>query len=187
MLLSCVIIKISKYLEKHLAFLLGAFLRLKGGCDMPRKFKWEIFVDKVVGGMSQRQAYKSTFACKKMSDEQIDSEASALLNGTGKYAKYPKASQRYKELNEKAQKEADDNAIADATEVLKYLTSVMRKESQSDVLARDETGAERPIKKLPDEKECLRAAELLGKRYGLYTDKIEADVDTDLNITITRK
>ena len=35
----------------------------------------------------------------------------------------------------------------------------------------------RAIHKAPDEKERLKAAELLGKRYGLYTDKVEADVD----------
>ena len=36
----------------------------------------------------------------------------------------------------------------------------------------------------PSEKEKLKAAELLGKRYALFTDKVETDVDMDLNITI---
>ena len=40
------------------------------------------------------------------------------------------------------------------------------------------------IEKPPDEKERLKAAELLGKRYGLYTDKIEQTVDAELNITV---
>ena len=155
---------------------------------MSRKFKWEIFVDKVIGGMSQRQAYKSTFACKKMTDEQIDCEASALLNGTGKYAKFPKASQRYKELNQKAQQEADDNAIANATEVLKYLTSVLRGETQSEIVVVEGIGMgnseARTMQKAPDEKERLKAAELLGKRYGLYTEKVDQTVDMELNITV---
>lgn len=155
---------------------------------MSRKFKWEIFVDKVIGGMSQRQAYKSTFACKKMTDEQIDSEASALLNGTGKYSKFPKASQRYKELNQKAQQEADDEAIADATEVLKYLTSVLRGESAAEIVVVEGCGmgesSARKVQKAPDEKERLKAAELLGKRYGLYTEKVDQTVDMELNITV---
>ena len=155
---------------------------------MSRKIKWEIFVDKVIGGMSQRQAYKSTFACKKMTDEQIDCEASALLNGTGKYAKFPKASQRYKELNQKAQQEADDNAIANATEVLKYLTSVLRGETQSEIVVVEGIGMgnseARTMQKAPDEKERLKAAELLGKRYGLYTEKVDQTVDMELNITV---
>ena len=33
-------------------------------------------------------------------------------------------------------------------------------------------------------KDSNKAAELLGKAYGIYTDKIEADVDTELNISI---
>mgnify|MGYP003289436471 CR=1 FL=1 len=151
---------------------------------MPRKYKWEIFVDKVLGGMTQRQAYKSTFNCQKMTDEQIDAEASNLLNGTGKYSKNPKASLRYKELNKIAQQELDNEAIADATEVLEYLTSVMRKKSKSSVLARQIDGSEDVIEKPPDEKEALKAAELLGKRYGLYTEKVEQAVDMELNITV---
>lgn len=67
--------------------------------------------------------------------------------------------------------------IAQAEEVLEYLTSVMRSESKSSVLARDQNGAERVIEKPPDEKERLRAAELLGKRYGLWDKKQEADTE----------
>lgn len=74
--------------------------------------------------------------------------------------------------------------IADQDEVLRYLTAVMRGESQSSVLARTEVGSEEVIEKAPDEKERLKAAELLGKRYGLYTDRIEQDVDMELNITV---
>ena len=82
--------------------------------------------------------------------------------------------------------EKESSLIADQNEVLKYLTSVMRGQSESSVLARTESGAEEVIEKAPDEKERLRAAELLGKRYGLYTDKVEADVETELTITIKR-
>ena len=67
------------------------------------------------------------------------------------------------------------NAIATAEEVMIYLTSVMRKESESEVLARNEVGAERVIKKHPDEKEATKAAELLGKRYGLWDKKQDAE------------
>lgn len=80
--------------------------------------------------------------------------------------------------------EKESKLIADQDEVLKYLTSVMRGESAAHVLARDEIGADRVIEKPPDEKERLRAAELLGKRYGLYTDRVEQEIDMDLNITV---
>lgn len=74
--------------------------------------------------------------------------------------------------------------VADAQEVMEYLTSVLRGESQSSVLARDKIGAERVIEKPPDEKERLRAAELLGKRYGLYTEKVDLDADTSITVCV---
>ncbi len=80
--------------------------------------------------------------------------------------------------------EKESELIADQDEVLKYLTSVLRGESQSAVLARNCDGSEDVIDKHPDEKERLKAAELLGKRYGLYTEKIEQEIDGELNITI---
>lgn len=67
--------------------------------------------------------------------------------------------------------------IAEAEEVLEYLTSVLRGESKSHVLAREYNGAERVIEKPPDEKEKLKAAELLGKRYGIWDKKPEADTE----------
>lgn len=73
---------------------------------------------------------------------------------------------------------------ADAQEVMEYLTAVMRGKSVSRVLAFVGDGRQRVIEKPPDEKERLKAAELLGKRYGLFTDKVDLDTDTELKITI---
>lgn len=73
---------------------------------------------------------------------------------------------------------------ADAQEVMEYLTAVMRGKSVSRVLAFVGDGCQRVIEKPPDEKERLKAAELLGKRYGLFTDRVELDADTELKITI---
>lgn len=84
--------------------------------------------------------------------------------------------------------EKEKALIADQDEVLKYLTSVMRGESVSTEIVVEGTGdgcsEARKMEKEPSEKERLKAAELLGKRYGLYTEKVEANVDADLNINI---
>ncbi len=84
--------------------------------------------------------------------------------------------------------EKESQLIATQDEVLKYLTSVLRGESQSTEIVVEGTGdgcsEARTLKKEPSEKDRLRAAELLGKRYGLYTDKVETDVDMELNINI---
>lgn len=69
--------------------------------------------------------------------------------------------------------------IADATEVMEYLTSVVRGKSLSEIVVVEGVGEgcsiARNMQKAPDEKERLKAAELLGKRYGLFTDKVEVD------------
>ena len=68
-----------------------------------------------------------------------------------------------------------ENTIASAEEVMQYLTSVIRGQSRSHVLAKDELGAERIVEKPPDEKERLKAAELMGRRHQLFTDKVKVD------------
>ncbi len=84
--------------------------------------------------------------------------------------------------------EKESKLIASQDEVLKYLTSVMRGKSQSTEIVVEGIGdgcsEARTVLKEPSEKERLKAAELLGRRYGLYTDKIETDVDMELNITV---
>lgn len=89
-----------------------------------------------------------------------------------------------KEYIQKRMEEKEKELIADQTEVMKYLTSVLRGKSESSVLARDEIGADRVISKPPDEKERLKAAELLGKAHMMFTDKVQQEVDMDLNITV---
>lgn len=77
---------------------------------------------------------------------------------------------------------------ADAQEVMEYLTSVMRGESLAEEIVVEGLGEgvseARRMQKAPSEKDKLKAAELLGKRFGLYTDKIDMDADLDLRITI---
>ena len=89
-----------------------------------------------------------------------------------------------REYIDKRLAEKDKKLIADQDEVLRYLTAVMRKETKSSVLARNEMGADEVIEKAPDEKEALKAADLLGKRYGLFTEKVEQQIDMDLNISV---
>ena len=65
-----------------------------------------------------------------------------------------------------------DQRTADAREVMEYLTSVLRGESRAHVLSLCGDGYQEVIDKPPDEKERLKAAELLGKRYALFNDRI---------------
>jgi phage terminase small subunit len=83
--------------------------------------------------------------------------------------------------------EKEKQLIADQDEVLRYLTAVLRGESESEIVVVVSSGdfmtEAKRVKKAPDEKERLKAAELLGKRYGLYTDKM--DVTGAVPVVIT--
>lgn len=84
-------------------------------------------------------------------------------------------------------KKIEDKSIADATEVMKYLTSVMRNELKEEVVVIEGEGegcsSARIVKKDMSVKDRNKAAELLGKRYGIFTDKI----DTNVSVNATKK
>lgn len=77
-------------------------------------------------------------------------------------------------------KELEEKSIANQKEVLQYLTRVMRGKETEEVLA--STGNfEQEIKNISvGAKDRIKAAELIGKRYSLWTDRVE--VDSDLTI-----
>lgn len=89
---------------------------------------------------------------------------------------------------EKRMAEKEDELIANQDEVLRYWTSVMRGQSRAEIVVVESTGdfttKARRMEKAPDEKERLEASKQLGKRYGLLTEQIKADVDTELTIKI---
>lgn len=93
-----------------------------------------------------------------------------------------------KEYIKKRMDEKESELIADQDEVLRYFTSVMRGQTLSEIVVVENTGdfssKARRMQKAPDEKERLDAAKQLGKRYGLFTERIETDVDMNLNITV---
>ena len=62
---------------------------------------------------------------------------------------------------------------ADAQEVIEYLTSVMRGEHTEQVLKLVGDGVQTVTDIDVSAKERLKAAELIGKRYGLFTDKVD--------------
>lgn len=65
----------------------------------------------------------------------------------------------------------EDERIAKGEEVLQYLTRVMRGEEK------DQFGLDSSLQ------DRTKAAELLGKRYRLFVDKVESDVNATVNST----
>ena len=78
---------------------------------------------------------------------------------------------------------AHSNKVADIQEVMEYLTSVMRGETSAEevMIVGTGEGCSEPCKvsKAPSEKERLKAAELIGKRYALFTGSDTKEDDSD--------
>lgn len=78
---------------------------------------------------------------------------------------------------------AHSNKVADIQEVMEYLTSVMRGETSAEevMVVGTGEGCSEPCKvsKTPSEKERLKAAELIGKRYALFTGSDTKEDDAD--------
>lgn len=138
--------------------------------------KQKRFCDEYLIDCNATRAYKAVYKNVK-SDDAARANASRLLTNAN-----------VKKYIDDRMEELHNEKTADAQEVIEYLTSVMRGESASEEIVVEGTGdgcsEARRVEKAPSEKDKLKAAELLGKRYALFTDKVETDVDMDLNITI---
>ena len=73
--------------------------------------------------------------------------------------------------------ELDSQKIAKQDEVLQYLTSIMRGEQQEKTLVGEGMGEQRIADIDVSAKDRIKAAELLGKRYAMWTEKQEVTGD----------
>lgn len=135
---------------------------------------------------------KLTIKQKRFADEYIisgNAEKAAVIAGYSK--KYARgnayklvANSGIKSYIEERLKELDNKAIAKQEEVLKYLTSVMRGEHEEEVLYGIGEGVQSTRHIEVGAKDRLKAAELLGKRYRLFTDKVELDAEVDMELNV---
>lgn len=145
--------------------------------------KEQLFADEYLIDLNQTNAYKIAYP-KVKKDNVAAAAASRLL-------KKPEI----REYIDSRLAEISDAKIAKTEEVMKYLTSVMRREYKECIVV---TIMEEITKYVPDDNGTMRkqtikkelpqiveipaklsdsnkAAELLGKAYGLYTDKLDVD------------
>ena len=111
-----------------------------------------------------------------------------------------------REYIEKRLAEKEKELIADQDEVMRYLTSVMRREKKEHIVVTlsketstyvpDDEGKMRKqtikeevpeVVQIPSQlRDANKAAELLGKAYGIYTERVDMDADAELTINIKR-
>lgn len=73
----------------------------------------------------------------------------------------------------------DSEKIADQKEVLQYLSAVMRGEHKEKTLISIGESGQEIVDIDVGAKDRLKAAELLGRRYKLFTDKVEIDANIE--------
>ena len=79
-------------------------------------------------------------------------------------------------------KQLEDESIAGQTEILQYLTRVIRDEETEEVLM-NIGNMEQEIRAVKlSAKDKIKAAELLGKRYQLWTDKVDVNSTEGIKI-----
>ena len=78
--------------------------------------------------------------------------------------------------------EKDAERIAKQDEILEFLTKVMRGEVQEQFPLGMGMGEQQLVKKELDGKDRIKAAELLGKRFGMWVDRQQVDVQGAVQI-----
>lgn len=131
--------------------------------------KQRIFCNEYLIDMNATRAYKKAYP-------NIKNDATARVNGSKLLA-----NTNIKQYIEEQLKKIENKSIADATEVMKYLSSVMRGEIREEVIMTRGVGEGvsviEKVKKEVSPKDRNKAAELLGKRYAMFTEKIEAQAE----------
>ena len=126
--------------------------------------KQKIFADEYIICLNATKAYKKAYPNVKK-DEVASAAASRMLRNVNVKAYID-------EQLEKLQSER----VADQQEVLEYLTAVMRGKKTEPLLVLDGEGKQKVVDAIPPVQARTKAAELLGKRYRLFTDKQEVEV-----------
>lgn len=116
--------------------------------------KQEKFVQNILNGMTQRQAYKAAFNPESASDKTIDEKACRLFNED-------KVNTRYQELL----KEMEKAAVMSALEKRKLLKEMILNDKNS----------------MGDR---LKALDIDNKMSGEYIDNLKVESDNKLDVTI---
>ena len=122
--------------------------------------------------------------------ESLNAEQSAIRAGySEKYARGNAhklvANSCIKNYIEERMKEIESDRIAKAEEVLTFLSASLRGEVLEEVVSTESIeGMIKPVilKKQLSAKDRIKAAELLGKRYALFTEKV--DLEGNVGVTI---
>lgn len=139
--------------------------------DKQKRFVEELVKDPE---LNVTRAYKKVYVSVK-NDNVAKSAGNRLLSNVD-----------VKAYKDELLKQITDKSIADATEVMQMLTRGARMQIEEEVVIVEGTGdgcsEARIVKKQISAKDAIKCAELLGKRYALFTDKQELNADIGVQI-----
>ena len=131
--------------------------------------KREKFVQNLIQGMSQREAYKNSFSAKNMSDKTIDNNAYRLFKDTEVRA-------RYDELRGKIEDAQETRTIMNVLERKEWLTKIINGEVPEEGTAVTQ-GQLLRFEKQPSLSDKMKAMYILNKMDGEYKTNIDGSVE----------
>lgn len=128
--------------------------------------KHEKFIQNVVKGMTQTEAYKEAF--------KVNYDDNAIKINANKLFKSPKIQERYKEILGKL----EDKTIMSAKERMEWLTNVVNGQVTEEYRLWDkDTESYISLEKVADINTKIKAVDTLNKMSGEYVTKVEGNMN----------
>lgn len=131
---------------------------------MELKQEWQIFADEYIISLNATQAYRKAYPRANYNTANVEG---------GKLLVKPSVKAYIDEQMAKKQ----DERIMKQDEILMLLTAIARGEQTEQTLKGEGNGYQVLVDKDIGAKDRLKALELLGKRYGTFTEKVEVKTE----------
>lgn len=125
--------------------------------------KQKAFADYYIESLNATESYAKAYEC---------SYNTARTNGARLLA-----NANIKKYIDEVMSAKDESRIASQDEILQILTDIARGITEEEVVQFSQLGEELRTTRKPTIKDRMKASELLGKRYRMWVDKVEADVN----------
>ena len=125
--------------------------------------KQKAFADYYIESLNATESYKKVYEC---------SYNTARTNGARLLT-----NANIKKYIDEVMSAKDESRIASQDEILQILTDIARGVTEEEVVQFSQLGEELRTTRKPTIKDRMRASELLGKRYRMWIDKVEANVN----------
>lgn len=130
--------------------------------------KQKAFADYYIESLNATESYAKAYEC---------SYNTARTNGARLLA-----NANIKKYIDEVMSAKDESRIASQDEILQILTDIARGVTEEEVVQFSQLGEELRTTRKPTIKDRMKASELLGKRYRMFTDKTELEITEPITI-----